>query len=33
MIKQVGVKPLLLAVLLWIIIGVSSLVVVINTVV
>ncbi|MDE5970933.1 MAG: putative sulfate exporter family transporter [Muribaculaceae bacterium] len=32
MIKQVGVKPLILAILLWIIIGVSSLVVVLNTV-
>lgn len=31
-IKKVGVKPLLLAILLWIIIGVSSFVVVMNTV-
>ena len=32
MIKSVGVKPLVLAVLLWIIISVSSLFVVTNTV-
>ncbi len=32
MIKQVGVKPLLLAVVLWVAIGVSSLIVVLNTV-
>lgn len=32
MIKQVGVKPLLLAVLLWIVIGVSSFFVVISTI-
>ena len=32
MIKKVGVKPLLLAVLLWIIIGVSSFFVVMNTI-
>jgi uncharacterized integral membrane protein (TIGR00698 family) len=31
-IKQVGVKPLLLAIALWIIIGVSSLLVVLNTI-
>jgi uncharacterized membrane protein YadS len=32
MIKKVGFKPLLLAVLLWIIIGVSSFFVVMNTI-
>lgn len=32
MVKQVGVKPLLLAVLLWVVIGVSSLFVVLETV-
>ena len=31
-VKQVGVKPLLLAVALWILIGVSSLLVVLNTI-
>jgi len=32
MVRSVGVKPLLLAVLLWIVIGVSSLLVVLNTI-
>ena len=32
MMKSVGVKPLLLAVLLWVVISVSSLFVVLNTV-
>lgn len=31
-VRQVGIKPLLLAVLLWIVIGVSSLLVVLNTI-
>ncbi|MDE6109226.1 MAG: putative sulfate exporter family transporter, partial [Muribaculaceae bacterium] len=31
-VRQVGVKPLVLAVLLWIVIGVSSLLVVLNTI-
>lgn len=32
MVKKVGVRPLLLAVLLWILIGVSSFFVVMNTI-
>jgi uncharacterized membrane protein YadS len=31
-IKSVGIKPLLLAILLWLIIGISSFIVVINTI-
>ncbi len=32
MVKKVGIRPLLLAILLWIIIGVSSFMVVMNTI-